>query len=562
MGIDDKIVIKNYKCFGSDGAGFEKILPINVIIGKNNSGKSSLIDLIKYIVHPDDTIIKNGRDKTKSSVLITHKLSINEIKPHFKQNTGGGPIVGNHFEYGKQFEKKLYTYELNENGKEFVNIDSDILRGTEPYFRSIAKAITKPFKDKKFCHITAERDIIPEGDKNIDLETNHMPFNPNGERATNYIQQIITNNKYERGIIEKDLLNGLNEIVEPDLSFYRILIEKNDKNFWELIFEDSNYKRIPLSNMGSGIKTIILVLLNLIAKPKIEDKDPKDYIFAFEELENNIHPGLQRRLYEYIIRYSEKHKTYFFITTHSNVVIDAFGTYSNAQLIHVCYNGDIATTNTLISLDKTKSLLDDLGIKASDLLQSNGIIWVEGPSDRIYLNKWLSILDPSLREGFHYQIMFYGGRLLSNLSFDIDLIDKELIPLLKINTNAFVMIDKDSKRETQRINITKARIQEEIGQNNCWITEGKEIENYLTKRTINKWLENKPKVKKEFIYDKYQKLEDGIKGLFEGKPIIYNTNKKKYAYEIAEHINEEDIDILDLKEKILALIKTIKNWNS
>lgn len=30
--------------------------------------------------------------------------------------------------------------------------------------------------------------------------------------------------------------------------------------------------------------------------------------------------------------------------------------------------------------------LDDLGVKASDLLQANGIIWVEGPSDRAYIH--------------------------------------------------------------------------------------------------------------------------------------------------------------------------------
>ena len=33
-------------------------------------------------------------------------------------------------------------------------------------------------------------------------------------------------------------------------------------------------------------------------------------------------------------------------------------------------------------------MLNDLDVRASDLLQSNGIIWVEGPSDRIYIKRW------------------------------------------------------------------------------------------------------------------------------------------------------------------------------
>ena len=37
---------KNYKCFKDEFAGFDKIMPINVIIGKNNSGKSSLTDIL------------------------------------------------------------------------------------------------------------------------------------------------------------------------------------------------------------------------------------------------------------------------------------------------------------------------------------------------------------------------------------------------------------------------------------------------------------------------------------------------------------------------------------
>ena len=37
-------------------------------------------------------------------------------------------------------------------------------------------------------------------------------------------------------------------------------------------------------------------------------------------------------------------------------------------------------------------ILDDLEARASDLLQANGIVWVEGPSDRIYFKN--RILNP------------------------------------------------------------------------------------------------------------------------------------------------------------------------
>ena len=51
------IKISNYKCFDNP-IGFDEIKPINVIIGKNNIGKSSLIDMVEF--HYDmENIIMN-----------------------------------------------------------------------------------------------------------------------------------------------------------------------------------------------------------------------------------------------------------------------------------------------------------------------------------------------------------------------------------------------------------------------------------------------------------------------------------------------------------------------
>ena len=45
----DSIYFKGYSCFKKDWAGFDTIKPVNVIIGRNNSGKSHLLDLVEAL---------------------------------------------------------------------------------------------------------------------------------------------------------------------------------------------------------------------------------------------------------------------------------------------------------------------------------------------------------------------------------------------------------------------------------------------------------------------------------------------------------------------------------
>jgi AAA15 family ATPase/GTPase len=558
MVINDKIIVKNYKCFDEEGQGFDKIYPINLIIGKNNSGKSSLIDLIQYVIKPNEDFTNKGRDNRKAEIIIEHKLIETEISRGFSSSTSGGGIPGRNFhEYGKGFLGKIYTYNIDAKGKkQFIKLESEFVTAARNLFEGLSGQIASPFANKTFCNISAERDVIPEV-----LNPNNINFTPNGTGATNFVQRIINSSDRDSRLIETELLKELNAIINPDIIFTRILVQLNPSNHWEIFFEDSHNKRIALSKMGSGVKTVILVLLNLIVRPKIENKNKNLYIFAFEELENNLHPSLQRRLYNYIRKYSENNSSYFFLTTHSNIVIDSFGTYENSQLIHVTNDGDKSTASTILSYNATKQILNDIGIKASDLLQCNGVIWVEGPSDRNYLNKWINLLAPELKEGLHYSIMFYGGRLLANLTFDFDWFNKDVIPLLKLNHNAYVVIDRDGKITNPKLNETKIRISQEIGEGNFWITGGREIENYLSDKSINDWLKNNHNYDVGFSNDKNQKLEDNILQSNNKMKLKYNLSKTIYSSEITNYIDENSMDVLDLKVKINQLIEKIRNWN-
>jgi hypothetical protein len=198
------------------------------------------------------------------------------------------------------------------------------------------------------------------------------------------------------------------------------------------------------------------------------------------------------------------------------------------------------------------AILDDLGYKASDLLQANGIIWVEGPSDRIFLKRWIELLNSNFIEGIHYTIMFYGGRLLRHISMKHQFLTDEFISLLRINKNAMIIIDRDGISSNAQLNQTKKRINAETKRGNCWVTKGREIENYLTKNTLVRWLNkrhpNIPKSKIKVQEDENKKLQE----------TITVDSKRK---EIIEHIDDKDLDILDLKYRLSFLIKNIEEWN-
>ena len=152
---------------------------------------------------------------------------------------------------------------------------------------------------------------------------------------------------------------------------------------------------------------MLLVLIYLHLIPAVETKSLQEYLFGFEELENNLHPALQRRLLSYLRKTAVEKGCHFFLTTHSSVVIDLFASDDQAQILHVTHNGKQASVRTVKTYIENCGVLDDLDIRASDLLQANGIVWVEGPTDRLYFNHWVSEwTDGKLKEGTHYQCVF------------------------------------------------------------------------------------------------------------------------------------------------------------
>jgi putative ATP-dependent endonuclease of the OLD family len=177
-----------------------------------------------------------------------------------------------------------------------------------------------------------------------------------------------------------------------------------------------------------------------------------------------------------------KEKCTFFLTTHSSTVIDLFSKDEQAQLLHVSHDGAKAVVQPATSYLRQCHLLDDLDVRASDLLQANVVVWVEGPSDRLYFNRWVELWSEGrLQEQVHYQCVWYGGAMLAGVTFEPEVPDNDLVSALKVNRHAIVLMDSDRRSQDDPLKARVQRVCDEAGRNGAfaWVTSGREVENYI-----------------------------------------------------------------------------------
>jgi hypothetical protein len=194
-------------------------------------------------------------------------------------------------------------------------------------------------------------------------------------------------------------------------------------------------------------------------------------------------------------------------------------------------------------------------------------IWVEGPTDRLYLLKWLELSGCKLKEDLDFTIMFYGGRLLSHLSFGPELSD-ELIPLLRLNRNAIVILDSErSAKGTQPKKWRReliARIRKELSSNTnsfVWVTQGRDIENYISKEALERFAATKWPNAYKIHYGCYNQLDDIVRhGPKRRRKFNYSNAKVENCRAIFPFIQIEDINVLDLKNKIHKVAEIIQAW--
>lgn len=568
------VKFKGYMCFKDQWAGFDQFKAINVIVGRNNTGKSQLLDIVQRLT-------VNDKSKQRIDFQFRARLTEEFLKRVFPENRRGGELGGNdHWRsHGRHFIDQEVAWDVTDKIVTLYPTD-DLVPGNIEH-NPVANArhtavqanlsfISCHLNGRQFRRILADRDIRPE------RAMNELKLGDDGAGATHLIYRFITNRHLDGDLISEKLRGALNSIFGDDGQFHRIEIQQqgevnasDEDSLWEIFLREPKKGLIPLSRSGSGLKTIFLVLLNLLVIPEVEKKPISEFVYAFEELENNLHPALLRRLFRYLSDFVTKEGCTLFLTTHSNVALDFFGIREDSQIIQVSHCGESASTNPVEAHFDRVGLLSELGARPSDLLQANGVLWLEGPSDRIYFNTFIDLFsNGELKEGRDYQCAYYGGSVLAKTEFSApEDAEQELVNLLRLNNNIAVICDGDrtaADGEGSELKVRVQRIEREVTSvpdHFFWATESKEIENYIPGAVWSS-VYAIPGIPDPGPFDKFPAgsvAEDCFVVMHSGRK---SFDKCKFATDAAPYLT---MDLMsgngEFVTKIQKLVETIRKWN-
>jgi len=372
----ERVEIEGFK--GLEYVEFEPT-DINLITGRNNTGKTSFLEAVDLLFNPVnltdfgdnlDSVIhvdfehseirgKNGETEVE---IALRKPSSAEAEKHFLEAT---PVISGHrvsptfgennTESGEEFESTEALLEkvgdvtdrafrdiLAQDG--VANLREELLMvstATDEYPCFLEKEASTAIMEEILNEVNRDLgeeveieaiDLLqrngPVGRLKIDSRVISIGFPPensflkrpeNTDSAT-YIKSVDLTERIEQTDDEQDpiRIDDISDLLKEK----EVVGNLKTLTLDYLVFEDENGEKdqIPYEFMGDGFKSMVGLLWELM------DDEIEDQIVLIEEPENHMHPGYVREMVYFLIDLAREENVQLFITTHDSDFINDFFT--------------------------------------------------------------------------------------------------------------------------------------------------------------------------------------------------------------------------------------------
>lgn len=288
----NKIEIERFR--GIKHASIEGLKQVNLFFGKNNCGKSSLLESLFLVSGLSNPLLPIHVNLMRGY----SRSSLNDLKLDFYNLDSSYPIHIR-MENEEIRDLSITLFEQEQNSISLPTDDANILSNVEE--GNYGLKFDFKINDKHFesqlrfdsANSTDATRIVPkqyvESLRCIYLGPKY-DFNASIQGLKNILQ-----NKDEHFIIE-----GL-QIIEPKVKDF-IFTDK------EMLVDIGIKKRIPIHMMGDGARKIVSLLTTVY--------DCKDGALLVDEISNGFHHSVMCSLWKVLIHAAIKNHTQLFVTTH------------------------------------------------------------------------------------------------------------------------------------------------------------------------------------------------------------------------------------------------------
>jgi predicted ATP-dependent endonuclease of OLD family len=391
------IEIKNYRSLHD--VKMTELDDFVILIGKNGSGKSNILEALELFFTDLDLQNNNGKSfdpstwydkRTQKPIDFVIELEMNtdDLERLFNEeilkriNIKDSDRIGSYFKIHRRIEVNMWKNMESQLGDLFKIRDGKIFE--------TAKSIEKPLVTTE-SETTAAPTVESVVEKALSPDISNMIF----ANIHSYLKNKFKLIRSPRESPERPAATIRPTIIDPESKSYlnRLAVSpsnREEEDVWadfETQFDEFSGRQLrvrgnifefrsgslslPIELSGSGDQALMILMRHFL------DQKP---FYGIEEPETRLHMDYQRKLFRYLKAISEKRQV--FIATHSPVFVDkAF----LKQTFLVSVDGHQQTKLKRVERDDLKLILLELGIMPSDFFFANRALFVEGLTEKYVL---------------------------------------------------------------------------------------------------------------------------------------------------------------------------------
>lgn len=405
------IKIRNYKSIKCLNVHIDSL---TAIVGKNNFGKSTILDAIQCFYGEKDIDVDDFHLGTDEDIKIKitfdditdsdiercfgYKTMMAKTNMKIKERADDEQYAQKQFEklnndrerkfqetiekYNLDFPNKsiiTVTFSYSKKGKSTYKIGEDTIIAKSDLFKflppiKVISAIRTPEKETTAGTKSNLKELISLLQSENDSEDYIELSKIEGKLSYEEIKTLISKKEEEKcKYLSEDLTLNFQNAINNDSLSVKVKIDNNFKfDFkYKTVLEDKDVpgKEVDILSCGTGLQSMmILSILQTYIKLKKDD----DFILLIEEPEVYLHPSLQRKMISTLLKISERNQV--ILTTHSPIIVSKI----DKDNIH-CVTKEKGVTSLVEAT--VENIVQELGIQVSDILNKQAVIFVEGKDD-------------------------------------------------------------------------------------------------------------------------------------------------------------------------------------